>query len=97
MTAIICANPNSLRGAYRAIKECGKRVGKDVAVFSLGASTSSEVRFRPSLSCASQNYAKLGEAAAKMLIAMVDHKETRSHLVIKNKIALENSFFVLKK
>jgi len=34
----------------------------------------------------------LGEAAAKMLIAVVDHKETRSHLVIKNKITLGNSF-----
>jgi len=96
-TAIICANPNSARGAYRAIKDCGKRVGKDVAVFSLGASSASEAGFHPSLSYASQNYAKLGGAAAKMLIAMVDHKETRSHLVIKNKIMIGNSFFVLKK
>lgn len=97
VSAIICANPNSARGAYRAIKDCGKHVGKDVAVFSLGAPSSSEARFHPSLSYASQNYAKLGEAAAKILIAMVDHKETRSHLVIKNKITLGNSFFVLKK
>lgn len=95
-SAIICANPNSARGAYRAIKDCGKHVGKDVAVFSLGAPSSSEARFHPSLSYASQNYAKLGEAAAKILIAMVDRKETRSHLVIKNKITLGNSFFVLK-
>lgn len=96
-TAIICATPDSAKGAYRAIKESGKKVGKDIAVFSLGPASQNEETFKPSLSCASQNYAKLGKAAASILIAMVDHQKTRSHLVIKNKMTFGDSFVVSDK
>ncbi|MCI1245472.1 MAG: LacI family transcriptional regulator [Bacilli bacterium] len=96
-SAIICATPNSAKGAYQAIKESGKRVGKDIAVFSLGPASKNEKAFRPSLSYASQNYAKLGEAASKILIAMVDHERTRSHLVIKSKLTFGDSFVANRK
>lgn len=95
-TAIICATPDSARGAYQAIKETGKKVGKDIAVFSLGPFSNEEKPLCPSLSYASQNYKELGQTAAKMLIGMLEKKKTENHLIIKNEITFGASFLLSK-
>lgn len=86
----ITANSLLASGVYRAAKECGLEVGKDIAVFALGRSLQHGL-FEPKLSYADQDYELLGKAAVDMLLDEIDNGKHGSGVLVESKIIYTQS------
>lgn len=89
-SVFLTANEKVAGGVYRAVKEKGLRVGKDVAVFSLGRSQAHGV-FSPRLSYAVQDYVQLGKMAVDALVAEIECDEQKRHVKVDSSMVFTES------
>lgn len=86
----ITANGLLASGVYRAAKECGLNVGKDIAVFALGRSLEHGT-FEPKLSYADQDYELLGKTAVDMLLDEIENGFHKNSTFVESKIIYTQS------
>ena len=83
--AVITANGRTARGVYRAAKEKGLQIGRDVGVFALGRSQPQKP-IEPSLSYATQDYTLLGTTAINLLIEEIEQNVGQKTVLVKSGI-----------
>ncbi|MDD6361587.1 MAG: LacI family DNA-binding transcriptional regulator [Christensenellaceae bacterium] len=88
--SIITPNGRTARGVYRAAKEAGLKIGKDVAVFALGRSLS-RGEFTPSLSYAAQDYGVLGRTAVDLLLEEIDNGRQMEPVLVQSDVIVAES------
>ena len=85
ITALFCASDMMAIGAYRAIKDLGKKVPEDISIVGFDNIPFSE-HISPSLTTIDQDFFLMGHEAAKELLAMIEGKSEEKKIVMTHKL-----------
>ena len=80
-TALFAISDNMAMGAMKALREAGKSIPKDVAVIAIDGIEASEY-MNPVLSTLCQPMDKLGTEAVRLLVDIIENKNTHKHLML---------------
>lgn len=90
MTAIVCASDLLALGAMQALREYGLDVPKDISVTGFDDIPAAS-HTNPPLTTVNQPVETLGEAAANLLIDLIEHKETKTRLTFETTIVVRGT------
>ena len=92
-SAIICPNACNAYGAWQGIMDCGLRIPEDISIIGFDC----ESYFNPNLSTMSQPVIEMAEAAAGLIVKMLDNgKLTEKELTFEFKLEERGSCAPLK-
>lgn len=81
-TALFAISDNMAMGAMKALKEANKNVPDDMAVIAIDGIEASEY-MNPELSTLCQPMEKLGSEAGKLLVDIIEEKQSYKHIILK--------------
>lgn len=90
ITAIFCASDMMACGAYRAIRELGKSIPKDISIIGFDDNPLAEY-LSPSLTTIRQDFYNKGYKAAEVLYKMIQGESESSRVVQDHKLILRDS------
>ena len=90
-TAILVSSDQTCFGVYRALKERGLEIGKQVSVFALGGERLRDKRFSPPVSYAHQDYRIIGQTALKLLDDLTEGRPTPPKTYVKSEVFFSDS------
>ena len=90
-TAVIVSSDRTCRGVYRALREMGLEIGRQVSVFVLGGEGIEGKNFLPSISYAHQNYRIIGQKALALLDSLMAGRSVPEMTYVKSEIYFSDS------
>lgn len=91
ISAVVACSDDAAVGLYAAIRENGREVGRDIAVFALGGDDYLD-ELTPKLSTVKIDYFKIGTIAANLLISALKERPTESnHIIVDVEYVLADS------
>jgi LacI family transcriptional regulator len=94
LTAIFCASDMMSIGVYRAAKELGRLIPKDLSVVGFDDIPIAE-HLSPPLTTVGQDFYRMGYEAAKQLLSMIHGEVGNKNVVLSHKVLVRDSVFTL--
>lgn len=89
--SIITESTFFAEGSYKAIKEVGLQIGKDVAVCALGYSFDKMSDHNPHVTYAEQNWEQISVKSVDLLCRILGNSKNKRHCIVKSKLHYQQS------
>lgn len=89
--SIITESTFFAESSYRAIKERGLQIGKDIAVCALGYSFDRKSDHNPHITFAEQNWKQISVNSVDLLCRILNNSKNKRHRIVKSKIHYQQS------
>ncbi len=95
ITAIFCASDMMALGAYKAARELGLKIPKDLSIVGFDDIPIAK-HITPALTTVGQDFYLMGFEAAKQLLEMIEGRSENKNLILPHKVLVRESVYKLK-